>query len=322
MPENSRFRRGDSFEKSLAYESGDRVWIPACAGITGREGASAFAEFLTYMASLREGSRGEEVTAMGGMAVGDGDGATARIDSSLRSAPFRMTCGGCEGGWVPAAARTTDGSGFPLPSSPGQALCEGDRNGSPPPAFAGAGSRREDNGWGIGRPLGASLLDVGEGMGPRIREDNGWGWVSTYARTTGGSGFPLPSSPGVGPVREVGDGDGSPHSRGQRGRGGFPLPSARGEAGSLWGDGDGSPHTRGQRVGVDSRFRLSGGRLSAGGRGWVPACARTPGLGTGGRAVREPPLRKENIVEHWVHPHPPSSRGQALTFPHHGGRDL
>ena len=101
---------------------------------------------------------------------------------------------------------------------------------------------------GGGRPLGVSLLDVGEGMGPRIREDT-------------------------------------------RAWGGFLLPSLRGQV-LCEGDRDGSPHSRGQRVGA------------------------------GGRAVREPPLRKENIVGHWVHPHPTSSRGQALTFPHQGGRDL
>ena len=189
-------------------------------------------------------------------------------------------------------------------------------------------------------------------MGPRIREDNGWGWIPASVVT------------GVGSPR--GDGDGSPHTRGQRvgvdsrfrrhgdrlpaggrgwvpasarttGGGGFPLPSSRGQApcggtgmgpriredngwgwipasvvtgaGFLRGDGDGSPHPRGQRVGMDSRFRLhwgqalrggtgigpriredngggwipapvfTGGRLPAGGRGWVPASARTTGGG-------------------------------------------
>ena len=143
------------------------------------------------MASLREGSRGEEVTAMGGWQWGrrgwrDGED---RFLTTLRSVQNDML--GCEGGWVPAYARTTGGGGFPLPSLRGRVLCGG------------------------------------MGMGPR------------------------------------------------------PLPS------------------RGQDLD-----------------------ARTRGLGAGGRAVREPPLRKENIVGHGVHPHPPSSRGQALTFPHQGGRDL
>ena len=124
VPENSRFRREIRLKKTWAYESGDRVWIPACAGITGREGASAFAEFLTYMASLREGSRGEEVTAMEGWQWRTGDGATARIDSSLRSAPFRMTCGGC------AALGRTEGA-----SGAGSSLGMGPRI-------------REDKGWG------------------------------------------------------------------------------------------------------------------------------------------------------------------------------
>ena len=164
-------------------------------------------------------------------------------------------------GWVPASARTTGGGGFPLPSSRGQALCGG------------------------------------TGMGPRIREDNGWGWIPASVVT--GAGF----------LR--GDGDGSPHPRGQRvgvdsrfrrhgdrllrgdggasagttGGGGFPHPSSRGQAPA--GDGDGSPHPRGQRVGVDSRFRRGALR----GDGEVPASART----TGGGGF---PL--------------PSSRGQAL----------
>ena len=52
---------------------------------------------------------------------------------------------------------------------------------------------------------------------------------------------------------------------------------------------DGSPHARGQRVGD-------------------------------GGAANHP--TGEDAVRHGVHPHPPSSRGQALTFPHQGGRDL
>ena len=109
VPEINRFRREIRLKKTWAYESGDRVWIPACAGITGREGASAFAEFLTYMASLREGSRGEEVTAMGGWQwgrgrewkIGRGGG---RFFTSLRYVQNDMLW--CEGGWVPASART------------------------------------------------------------------------------------------------------------------------------------------------------------------------------------------------------------------------
>ena len=86
--------------------------------------------------------------------------------------------------------------------------------------------------------------------------------------------------------------------RGQRGEGGFPLPSSRGQtlcggtgmgpriredngggwipasvvtgAGSLRGDGDGSPHPRGQRVGVDSRFRRHWGQALCGKTGMGP----------------------------------------------------
>ncbi len=75
----------------------------------------------------------------------------------------------------------------------------------------------------------------------------GRGWVPASARTTGGGGFPLPSSRGQALLR--GDGDGSPHPRGQREGDGFPLPSSRGQA------------------------------LPAEGRGWVPASARTTGGG-------------------------------------------
>ncbi len=63
---------------------------------------------------------------------------------------------------------------------------------------------------------------------------------------------------------------------------------------------------------------FNGGRLCGGitdREGWVPAWVG----GTGGS--RTAPTG-ENVVGHGVHPHPPGSRGQALTFPHQGGRDL
>ena len=239
MPEINRFRRGDSFEKSRANES--------------LFGASAFAEFLTYMASLREGSRGEEVTAMGGWQWGTGMGPRIREDNGWGVSPRFRLCGGGlsagEGGWVPAFARTREGIGRPL----GQRV-----GGFPTTVISRAGSPWE-----------------------------GWGWVPAYARTTRGDGFPLPSSRG----RAV---------RGGRGMG----PRIREDNGG----------------GVGSRFRLhGGGRVLCGGMGMGPRIREDNG---GGRAVREPPLRKENIVGHGVHPHPPSSRGQALTFPHQGGRDF
>ena len=71
VPEINRFRRGDSFEKSRANES--------------LFGASSFAEFLTYMASLREGSRGEGIAAMGGWQWGWGKGNEILHFASLRS---------------------------------------------------------------------------------------------------------------------------------------------------------------------------------------------------------------------------------------------
>ena len=182
-------------------------------------------------------------------------------------------------------------------------------------------------------------LHGGTGMGPRIREDNGWGWIPASVFT------------GTGSLR--GDGDGSPHPRGQRVGGGFPLPSSRGQAlcggtgmgpriredngwgwipasvftgtGSLREDGDWSPHPRGQRVGMDSRFRRHGDRLPAGRRGWVPASART----TGGGWDSRPRLHGGRPFcggtggagmtggGGFLHP---SSRGQALCGKH-AGRD-
>ena len=139
----------------------------------------------------------------------------------------------------------------------------------------------------------------GTGMGPRIREDSGWGWipasvvtgtgslrggrgwVPASARTTGGGGFPLPSSRGQAFCGGTGMG---PRIREDNGWGWIPASVFTG-AGSLRGDGDGSPHPRGQRVGVDSRFRRHGGRLSAGRRGLVPASAGTTG-GVGSRIRR------------------------------------
>ena len=137
------------------------------------------------MASLREGSRGEEVTAMGGWQWGSG-----------MALPALRTLG-CEGGW--------EDNGGGMDSRFG--LCGGRslRGGT------GMGPRiREDNGWGVGsrfRLCGGTLSAGGTGMGPRIREDNGWGmdsrfrlcegtlsvggrgWVPASARTTGGGAF-------------------------------------------------------------------------------------------------------------------------------------
>ena len=66
MPEIIRFRRRDSFEKCFSNESLSR--------------GSAFAEFLTYMISLRESSRGGELTAIGGWQWGMGMGPRIRED--------------------------------------------------------------------------------------------------------------------------------------------------------------------------------------------------------------------------------------------------
>ena len=176
MPEINRFRRGDSFEKSRAYE---------CLF-----GASSFAEFLTYMASLREGSRGGEVTAMGGWQWGSGMALPAYARTT-------------EGGWIPASVFAGAGSprmgyGDGSPHTRGQRvgggfpLSSADLRGGDP-AYA-----RTTGGGGSRFPLpstgrGGRLSVGGMGMGPRIREDNGWGWVPASvftgagisARTTG-----------------------------------------------------------------------------------------------------------------------------------------
>ena len=130
--------------------------------------------------------------------MGDGDGATARIDSSLRSAPFRMTCGGCEGGWVPAYARTTGGGWVPASVFTGEGCPRGKGDGSPYTR-----GQRVGGGFPLPSSRGRAVRG-GRGMGPRIREDNGWGvgsrfrlhggglsageggWVPASARTTGG----------------------------------------------------------------------------------------------------------------------------------------
>ena len=161
-------------------------------------------------------------------------------------------------------------------------------------------------------------------MGPRIREDNGKG-------ESGGRAVPEPPLRGVGrtayngrpqgsPLQEkdggVGEGDGSPHPRGQRegesGGGRFPNRPYEGlvaqhitgdHKGRPYGKGDGSPHPRTTGGGVGGRAvpepPLRGvGRTAYNGRpqgsplrgedggvgegGWVPASARTTGGGVGG----------------------------------------
>ena len=79
----------------------------------------------------------------------------------------------------------------------------------------------------------------------------------------------------------VGDWDGSPHPRGQWERGWSPASVFAG-AGSPRGDWGWVPASaRTMEEGMESRLRLCGGRLTAGGLGWgwVPASARTTGEG-------------------------------------------
>ena len=168
------------------------------------------------------------------------------------------------------------------------------------------GARRGNAWWGRG-----SAGTTDGGMDPRIREDKGEGWVpplftgaSSRWEDTGGCTpiLTFPPEGGrerrgvVGSLRFYGGG----HSAGTMwigeggGRDGFPHPSSwgqvlRGGTGmgpriredNGGGGGDGSPHPREQRGGrMGSRIHLHGGRLFAGGRGWVPASARTTGAGS------------------------------------------
>ena len=172
-----------------------------------------------------------------------------------------------------------------------------------------------------------------------MREDTrgGGGWVSACVEDNGrGEG-------------RVGRRDGSPHARGHgRGRGMHPhpnLPPSRGKGGER-GSGRGLciregvegreyPAARfleglGMTCGVrwgDGRFAnrpYGGGKGRGTGRGigWVPACARTRVEEGFHPHPNLPPSRgKGGDRGGGLHPHPPSSRGQALAFPLEGGRE-
>ena len=238
--------------------------------------------------------------------MGDGDGATTRIDSSLRSAPFRMTCWGAkgdgsphtrgqrrggrvlafrlcggglsagEGGWVPAFARTREGIGRPL----GQRV-----GGFPTTVISRAGSPWGGRGWvpayarttrGDGSPHprgqrvrvdsrfrlhGGRAVRGGRGMAPRIREDTGGGRVLAFRLCEG-------------TLSVGGDGDGSPPPA-------FAGAGSRREDTGAWGRGTGGSRTA-PTEGECCRARSSPpspvftrARSPWGGRGWVPASART-----------------------------------------------
>ena len=92
--------------------------------------------------------------------------------------------------------------------------------------------------------LGMTCCQGEWGVGPRIREDTGG--MDSRLRLHGG--------------RQGGRGWVPTCARRRTGGGGFPSASSRGQAVS-GGDGDGSPHPRGQWEGKVCRFRLHGGRL-------------------------------------------------------------
>ncbi len=189
---------------------------------------------------------------------GDGDGSPhprgQREEDGFPPPSSRGQAGGW--GWVPASARTTGGDGFPFASSRGQAVSGG----------TGMGPRiREDN----GRGWVPVCVFTGAGC-----ERGGRGWVPASARTTGGDGFPSASSRG----QAVSGGTGmGPRIREDNGRGvGCSwFSSSRGQAVS-GGKGMGprirEDNGRGRVPGV-----FTGASCERGGRGWVPASARTTG---------------------------------------------
>ena len=137
-------------------------------------------------------------------------------------------------------------------------------------------------------------------MGPRIRGGTGGGWVPALV-FTGGRRF-------VGTTEAGAWGWVPASARTREGRGPTRL-CGRGTAG-----------------------RFSVGTTEPGSWGWVPASARTregwvPALVfTGGRLFAGTTEAGRDGSPHprghgRVHPHPPSSRGQALTFPPEEGRE-
>ena len=144
----------------------------------------------------------------------------------------------------------------------GRVLVRGGRDGLAPPAFAGAGFRREDTG-GAGRGMDSSMSGGG-----------GWGggWVPAFARTTegrDGEGFGEGREGWVGAPRLHG---GRVSTRGWRRKEGWVSACARTRRG------DGFLHKRGQgtEAGLCSR-----------GEGWVSACVfgrgGSPREGGGGK---------------------------------------
>ena len=141
-------------------------------------------------------------------------------------------------GWVPAYART-NGRGGMVPrireekgGRLGARMHEDNGEGDGSPAFA----RTREGGW-VWRWRGT--LPTGRGrekMGPRLRED-GRGRDIREGMVAGEGDLQQ------GYVGSGGEGDGSPHPRGQRGRGDEVGPRMREDNG---GRGDGSPRSRGQ----------------------------------------------------------------------------
>ena len=150
---------------------------------------------------------------------------------------------------------------------------------------------------------------------PRLHESR------LFARTTGGGGLLRQRDCSAslhcaqGDTRGMGKGDGSlsPSSRGQA------IREDTGEG--VGGRAVREPPLRGVgRIAYNGRPQGSplqekdGGHGGVGKGGWVPASARAWERGMG------PCIREDNGRRRAEHPHPPSSRGQALTFPYQGGR--
>ena len=187
-------------------------WVPASARTTGGEGERTVREQplrVVCQPGGRDGSPPPVFTGAGSRREDNGGGAGIRVGGRgsvlggeiprLRFAALRMTCGGEEVGWVPAprlhggrisTRGQRGGAGRAVREQPLPDGCQtGGRDGSPPPVFTGAGSRREDNGGERGgrfanSPYQMVVRRVG-GMGPRPPSSRG---QDLDARTTGGWG--------------------------------------------------------------------------------------------------------------------------------------
>ena len=160
-----------------------------------------------------------------------------------------------------------------------------------PPAFAGAGFRREDTGgagW-VGGFVGTTGWGAFGFAGGGSRREGGGGKRDGFLHKRGQGTEAGLCSRGEGWVGGFVFGRGG-YSRGQRDGGGFGF----GRGGMGWRVREGEGYSRGKREGRDGGWvagcvgtRDEGGFVFARGRGWVSACARTTGRGEGFGEGRE-----------------------------------